>query len=129
MRDAVNINRQDISRVYMSAEAYETTLGLRVDLLSALAYCTPIMGVIMLILETKNDYVRVHAYQSILVAFPLVVLHFLLLSSHFLQLVLFIIDLAIYAWLGYQSYFDAEVLDRRLLPIVGSLAEQWTSEE
>ncbi|OAV99102.1 hypothetical protein PTTG_02369 [Puccinia triticina 1-1 BBBD Race 1] len=119
----------EISRNYLNAEAYETRLGWRVDLLAALAYCTPLMGFIILAFETKNDYIRIHAYQSLLTAIPLGILHFLFLWSHFLQVLLLIFDLALYGWLGYHAHCSAEMLERNLLPIVGPIAEQWTSEE
>jgi hypothetical protein len=39
-------------------DAYETTLGGRVDLEAAAAYITgPVLAILLLILETKNDYV------------------------------------------------------------------------
>jgi len=117
------------TRSFLNAEAYETRLRWRVDLLAALAYCTPLVAFIMLVFETKNDYVRIHAYQSLLIAIPLGVLHFLFLWSHFFQMVLFIMDLALYGWLGYHAYCSAEMLERDLLPVVGPIAEQWTLEE
>ncbi|CAH7686500.1 hypothetical protein BY996DRAFT_4578223 [Phakopsora pachyrhizi] len=121
--------RPDSNQIYLSAESYETRFGWRVDLLSGLSYCTPIVGIIILIFETKNDYVRIHGYQSILLAIPLVFLHLLFISSHFLQVLLFFIDLGTYGWLGYQAYCDAEMLNRNLLPFIGPIAERWTIEE
>ncbi|CAG8507199.1 9146_t:CDS:2 [Paraglomus brasilianum] len=44
---------------------YETTLGLRVDVEAACTYLLGcVTGVLFLIMETKNDYVRFHAWQS-----------------------------------------------------------------
>ncbi|KAH9812536.1 hypothetical protein DFH28DRAFT_978819 [Melampsora americana] len=114
---------------FASPEAYETRFGWRVDLLSAFCYCTPLMAILMLIVETRNDFVRIHAYQSLLIALPLAFLHFIFLASHFFQVLFFLVDLGLYGWLGYQAYFDAEVLERKLLPYVGPLAERWTEEE
>ncbi|KAG0146793.1 hypothetical protein CROQUDRAFT_656977 [Cronartium quercuum f. sp. fusiforme G11] len=116
-------------RIYPSPEAYETRFGWRVDLLSALAYCTPPMAIIILMIEIRNDFVRIHAYQSLLLALPLGFLHLLFLSSHFLQVFLLLIDVCLYGWLGYQAYFDAGMLIRKLLPVIGPLAERWTEEE
>ncbi|KAG2061853.1 hypothetical protein BDR06DRAFT_945895 [Suillus hirtellus] len=51
---------------------WETSYGMRVDVLSAFAYILgPISALILLVLETHNDYVRFHAYQSALLATPL----------------------------------------------------------
>lgn len=47
---------------------FETGLGLRVDIEAALAYALgPFSGILLLILERHNDYVRFHAWQSSLV--------------------------------------------------------------
>lgn len=61
------------------------------------------MGMVMLMVESRNDFVRIHAYQSLFLALPLGFLHLLLLASHFLQVVLFLVDLGLYGWLGYVT--------------------------
>ncbi|KAI8093897.1 uncharacterized protein BX664DRAFT_259709 [Halteromyces radiatus] len=43
---------------------YETTLPIRVDIEAALTYLfPPLSGLLFLVLETQNDYVRFHAWQ------------------------------------------------------------------
>ncbi|KAI8083552.1 hypothetical protein BDF21DRAFT_337339 [Thamnidium elegans] len=43
---------------------YETTLPIRVDIEASLAYILgPVTGLLLLILERQNDYVRFHAWQ------------------------------------------------------------------
>ncbi|CAG8641159.1 3459_t:CDS:2, partial [Acaulospora colombiana] len=43
---------------------YETSLSIRVDIEAAMTYCLGcITGVLFLIVEQKNDYVRFHAWQ------------------------------------------------------------------
>jgi hypothetical protein len=47
---------------------YDTTLPIRLDILAALPYLfPPLTGLLILVLETANDYVRFHAWQSVLV--------------------------------------------------------------
>ncbi|KAI7957994.1 hypothetical protein MJO29_006211, partial [Puccinia striiformis f. sp. tritici] len=102
----------------LNAELYETRLGSRVDLLAALVYCTPFMGLIILIFETKNDYIRIHGYQSLLIAIPLGLLHLIFISIQFIQTLLFLVDLGIYTCLAYRAYCSAEILDLNLLPVL-----------
>ncbi|KAH9486920.1 hypothetical protein JR316_0000986 [Psilocybe cubensis] len=51
---------------------WETRYGWRVDILAACSYILgPISALLLLIVETHNDYVRFHAYQSALLTTPL----------------------------------------------------------
>lgn len=72
----------------------------RVDLLAAAAYLTPIPAILLLVLETRNDYVRIHAYHSLLLALPLAILHFVFLWSSFLQWILVLVDIGVYGWMA-----------------------------
>ncbi|MBW0522559.1 hypothetical protein O181_062274 [Austropuccinia psidii MF-1] len=119
----------DGGRAYPNTEAYETRFGWRVDVLAAMAYLTPLWAIVLLITETRNDFVRIHAYQSLLLAIPLAGLHFLFLSSHVLQVLLLTLECGLYGWLGFQAYCAAETLERNLLPIIGPISERWTMEE
>ncbi|KAF9229297.1 hypothetical protein BS17DRAFT_665238, partial [Gyrodon lividus] len=53
--------------------------SLRVDVLTASAYLLGLISaLILLVLETHNDYVRFHAYQSALLMTPLLVVRILI---------------------------------------------------
>ncbi|TPX30865.1 hypothetical protein SmJEL517_g05678 [Synchytrium microbalum] len=110
---------------------YETTLPLRVDLLSALAYSLgPISGVILLILETKNDYVRFHAWQSSLIFSFMVLMHFFwMFISSVISWLLFVVDLGLIGWLSYQAYINGDTLSRYELPYIGQIASRWVDTE
>ncbi|KAJ7293590.1 hypothetical protein C8J57DRAFT_1429368 [Mycena rebaudengoi] len=104
---------------------WETRHGLRVDMLAALAYVLgPISALILLIVETQNDFVRFHAYQSALLTTPLVVIR------------IFASLLGFPGWMRtiftlFAAYLDATQngLARFQLPYIGPVAERWLSEE
>lgn len=53
---------------------YETALPIRIDVAAALTYLVgAFTGILFLVLETKNDYVRFNAWQSIILFLPLTV--------------------------------------------------------
>ncbi|KAJ8584320.1 hypothetical protein M405DRAFT_936681 [Rhizopogon salebrosus TDB-379] len=130
---------------------WETSYGLRVDVLSAFAYILgPVSALILLILETHNDYVRFHgniypflahlrfslvtAYQSALLTAPLLsvrifasLLGFPSWVRSFLTITfgLSVLFMTVRAYLGASR----EGLARYHLPRIGPIAERWVSEE
>lgn len=108
---------------------------MRVDLLAAFAYILgPLSALVLLIIETENDYVRFHAYQSALLTAPLILLRILLSLMHFwgfLRMLLTLIILCSQLFMAYRAFTDASHngLARFQLPYIGILAEQWLSEE
>ncbi|PBL01005.1 hypothetical protein ARMGADRAFT_1007081 [Armillaria gallica] len=112
---------------------WETRYGHRVDVLAALAYLFgPISAFLLLIIETHNDYVRFHAYQSALLTTPLVVLRILMSLLQFPQWMRTSFTLVI---VGVQLYMaarasrDASSLVRYHLPTIGQIAEDWLADE
>ena len=110
---------------------YETTLSMRLDIEAALCYVLgPLTGVLFLILETKNDYVRFHAWQSSLVFTAVLSCHvFFSIFSATLAGMLFAFELALIAWLAYQAFINADNLDRYQLIYFGPIASQWVDSE
>ncbi|KAI7856592.1 hypothetical protein BDC45DRAFT_503116 [Circinella umbellata] len=110
---------------------YETRLPIRVDVEAALAYALgPITGVLLLILETKNDYVRFHAWQSsALFLFLLCVQFILMFISSTLSWMLFVFDILLILALGYRAYLDGASLERSYVPYFGPLAAEWVDTE
>ncbi|KDQ63742.1 hypothetical protein JAAARDRAFT_203138 [Jaapia argillacea MUCL 33604] len=121
------------------AESYqnqwETRFGLKVDALAAFAYVLgPISALILLILETQNDYVRFHAYQSALLTGPLLVLRILLSLLQFPPVLRTFFTLVLFASQGYMAFrahHDAAQngLVRFQLPYIGPIADGWVREE
>ncbi|KAF8560366.1 hypothetical protein OG21DRAFT_59062 [Imleria badia] len=114
---------------------WETTYGLRVDVLAAFAYLLgPISALVLLVSETHNDYVRFHAYQAALLMTPLLTARILVAVLQFpswigsiLALLLCVsgFSMATQAFLG--AYRGG--LSCYHLPKLGSLADQWVDEE
>ncbi|KAJ8702615.1 hypothetical protein PTI98_001318 [Pleurotus ostreatus] len=114
---------------------WETTYGLRVDVLAAVAYLLgPFSALVILILETQNDYVRFHAYQSALVSTPLVIIWIvasLLSFPSWLRTFFAIFLMATTLYTAFRAYRDVthSNLTRYHIPILGLLAERWLLEE
>ncbi|KAL6304282.1 hypothetical protein BKA93DRAFT_749957 [Sparassis latifolia] len=118
---------------------WETRYGLRVDMLAAFAYLLgPISGEHSArsadVQETHNDYVRYHAYQSALLATPLVLLRIfasLLQFPSFLRTLLTLLIVLPLLYMTWRAYIDAarNGLTRFQVPGIGSLADRWVSEE
>ncbi|KAJ9119423.1 hypothetical protein QFC24_005656 [Naganishia onofrii] len=54
------------------SNVWESRLGLRIDVLAALAYLGgPLAALLLLILETVNDYVRFHAFSMYTTSLPI----------------------------------------------------------
>ena len=110
---------------------YETALPLRVDVASAMAYALgSISGIIFLMFEWKNDYVRFNAWQSCLVFTPLLVLKFIFvfISMGFFWFLL-VVSALLAAWCGYMAFTGADQLRRYQLPVIGHMAARWTDTE
>ncbi|KAJ7630954.1 hypothetical protein FB45DRAFT_1058866 [Roridomyces roridus] len=129
---------------------WETRHGLRVDFLAAFAYVLgPISALALLIIETQNDYVRFHAYQSALLTTPLVLIRIFASLLHFpgwmrtiftllligaqvymASVILLLLRLPLNP-LRTRAYLDAAQngLARFQLPYIGPMAARWLEEE
>ncbi|KAJ7092741.1 hypothetical protein C8R44DRAFT_844234 [Mycena epipterygia] len=114
---------------------WETRHGLRVDMLAAVAYLLgPISALALLIIETQNDYVRFHAYQSALLTTPLVVIRIfasLLQFPGWMRTILTLLIIASQLYIWRRAYLDASQngLARFQVPYVGPVAARWLEEE
>ncbi|KAI8337876.1 hypothetical protein BC941DRAFT_451917 [Chlamydoabsidia padenii] len=110
---------------------YETTLPIRVDLEAALTYLfPPLSGLLFLVLETQNDYVRFHAWQSSVLFLFLLSLQFILIFlSNFLSWVLFFVGIGSILYLSYRAYLDGASLERYEVPYFGPMASEWVDTE
>ncbi len=110
---------------------YETRLPIRLDVEAMLCYLMlpPAGSVILLILETRNDFVRFHAWQSALLFAPLVVLHLILSFSPVLSWMLFAVDLLLIAGGAYRAFRDSDSLDRYQIPWIGQMASNYVDDE
>ncbi|XAO25680.1 hypothetical protein I312_104508 [Cryptococcus bacillisporus CA1280] len=117
------------------ANAWESRFGWRVDVMAAAAYLGgPVTALLFLILETRNDYVRFHAYQSALLTTPLLVLlllfNLLIPLPAFLRTLFTVVAVGGTLYAAFRAWKDAqEGLERFWLPYIGPVAERWVSEE
>jgi len=110
---------------------YETSLPIRVDIEAALTYLIGcVTGVLFLILEQKNDYVRFHAWQSCLIFFTMLILHLIFIWQPIVSIILMVIDFLIIALLMFKAYKDGQGnLTRFQVPLFGNLASKWVDSE
>ncbi|KAF8321284.1 hypothetical protein DL93DRAFT_2130780 [Clavulina sp. PMI_390] len=118
---------------------WETRFGWRVDIEAAVAYLLgPISALLVLVLETKNDYIRFHGYQSALYSTPgvvgLLLMRFIFPRWLWIMLLLGFIG-SVFA-LAFRAFQDANSssighggLIRYHLPYIGPLADRWVGEE
>ena len=110
---------------------YETSLPMRADIEAALTYLFGcITGVLFLILEQKNDYVRFNAWQSTLLFFGMLALHMCFIWQNIISIILMVVDILLIAFLMFTAYKNAQdSLVRFELPIIGKLASKWVDSE
>ncbi|WVQ89632.1 hypothetical protein IAS59_003394 [Cryptococcus gattii] len=117
------------------ANAWESRFGWRVDVMAAAAYLGgPVTALLFLILETRNDYVRFHAYQSALLTTPLLVVlllfNLLIPLPAFLRTLFIVVSVGGTLYAAFRAWKDAqEGLERFWLPYIGPVAERWVGEE
>ena len=107
----------------------KTAIGVEENIAGALAYCLGwVSGLVIILLEKDNDFVRFHAMQSIVIFGALTILSVMLgsiLSFGFFFSFASLINLAamvLWVVLMVKAYQG----ERFSLPIVGELAEQWS---
>ncbi|KAI8915674.1 hypothetical protein EDD86DRAFT_182296, partial [Gorgonomyces haynaldii] len=100
---------------------YETTLSIRLDIEAALTYSLlGFSGLLFLVFETKNDYVRFHAWQSSITFFLLMLVQFLFsFVSSGMVWFLFFVEIGLAAFLAFNAYKNADGLARYMLPWIG----------
>lgn len=105
----------------------QKSMGVDQNIAGLLAYALGwISGLIVILVEKTNDFVRFHAMQSILTFGALTVLNLLLgtVLGFFLFLIPFLNLLGVVLWIllmvkAYQG-------ERYKLPVIGDLAEEWS---
>ena len=111
-------------------QAFETSIPMRLDYLSVLAYTfPPATGVFLLIFEHKSDYVRFHAWQSSMVFTGVFLLHLIFSWSKIASWILFALDILLIAFLATHAYRDVDTLDHFEVPFFGRLANSFVDNE
>eukprot|EP00123_Amoebidium_parasiticum_P001162 comp12211_c0_seq1/m.6979 comp12211_c0_seq1/g.6979 ORF comp12211_c0_seq1/g.6979 comp12211_c0_seq1/m.6979 type:complete len:149 (-) comp12211_c0_seq1:309-755(-) len=114
----------------VAVNKYETSVPMPVGVAASMAYVLgPVSGFLFLVFETKNDYVRFHAWQASLVLSCMLLLHVVFCWTSVISWMLFVCDLAIIAFLSYQAFQLSSDLIRFKIPFLGDLASLWVDEE
>ncbi|KAK9461286.1 uncharacterized protein V1516DRAFT_675548 [Lipomyces oligophaga] len=110
---------------------YETNMPLRLDYECVIAYLLlpPVGSVILLIFETKNDFVRFHAWQASLLFTPLFIIYIILSFSTVLSFIILAVYIVSALFLSYRVFKDSTNLVRLELPVIGRLASDWVDSE
>ncbi|KAK9311965.1 hypothetical protein V1524DRAFT_440711 [Lipomyces starkeyi] len=110
---------------------YETSIPLRLDYESVIVYAAlpPVGSVALLIFETKNDYIRFHAWQASLLFTPLFILFIILSFSTVLSYLILAVYIVFALYMAYRAYRDSSSLERLELPVIGRLASDWVDSE
>lgn len=103
----------------------KTPLGLNENVEALLCYAlTWVTGVIFLLLEKENKFVRFHAIQSIITFLALQVLYFMLgkipILGGLLSLIIGPLQFILWIILMYKAYNG----EKYKLPVIGEIAEQ-----
>ncbi|KAI3645163.1 hypothetical protein MP228_011327 [Amoeboaphelidium protococcarum] len=126
-----SLNQQQQQQQQPITSKYETALPIRIDIEAALCYALGVFsGILFLVFEYKNAYVRFHAYQSSLVFVTMLLFHliFTLASLSFTWL-LYLLDVGLIVGLMYKAYINGQTLVRYRLPFFGDLADRWTESD
>ncbi|KAK9241463.1 hypothetical protein V1525DRAFT_11608 [Lipomyces kononenkoae] len=110
---------------------FETSIPIRLDYESVIAYAAlpPVGSVALLIFETKNDYIRFHAWQASLLFTPLFILFIILSFSTVLSYLILAVYIVFALYMAYRAYRDSSTLERLELPVIGRLASDWVDSE
>jgi len=108
-------------------EMAKTSMGLEENIAGLLCYVVGwITGIVFLVLEKENEFVRFHAFQSLLTFLPLSVLAWILgwipFTGWVLAGLVWILILILWLILIFKAYKG----EKYKLPIVGDIAEKQT---
>lgn len=108
----------------------KTSGGLEENVAGLLCYVAFwVSGLIFLLMETKNSYVRFHAAQSIVVFGFLNLMYFVFRWMPFLNIIMvpLVITLAVVFWIVLMIKAYQGTLYK--LPVAGDLAENWINTQ
>ncbi|KAK0288636.1 hypothetical protein LTR91_007918 [Friedmanniomyces endolithicus] len=110
---------------------YETSLGIPLGYEALIAYLClpPAGGMVLLLFEHKNDYVRFHAWQSALLFSALFLVHIIFSWTKVVSYMLLTVDLLLIGWLGFSAWRNSDTLERVEVPFFGRLASSFVDDE
>lgn len=107
----------------------ETSTGLQQNVAGVLCYVLGwLSGIIMLILEPKNSFVKFHAFQSILAFGVLTVFYLIFFKIPFIGFAVSIIVWVIWFIIWLSMMLVAAQDKKYKLPYAGNYAEKWAGQ-
>jgi len=107
----------------------KTSLGLDKNVTALLSYLLGwVSGLVVILIEKEDDFVRFHAMQSIVTFGALTILSILLGSMFtvfgFLSPLIQVAGIALWVLLMVKAYQG----EKFMLPVIGEMAEQWAKK-
>ncbi|KAJ2479718.1 hypothetical protein IWW56_002913 [Coemansia sp. RSA 2131] len=117
VRDTGSVNDESIG--------YETSIPIHPKILAPLSYMVPLVaGLIVILLERRNTYVRLHAWQAVIFSLAVGVFSMLLFWVPFVPTLIHIVSFFATGVCMYRAWRDAETLTFFKLGVVGDFAER-----
>src|SRR5690606_16988233 len=114
-----------VEQIKEESEKKSTSTGLEDNIVGLLCYLVwPITGIIFLILEKENKFIRFHALQSIITIVALTIINFVLsfipLIGWMLSPLVWLLGVALWVVLMVKAYQN----ETFKLPVIGDICEQ-----
>jgi uncharacterized membrane protein len=112
----------------MSQANGKTTTGMQPNVAGLLCYLlTWLTGIVFLIIEKENKFVRFHAVQSIAVFAPIniimIILGFIPVIGWIINIILWILEFILWIFLMFNAYQGKMIK----IPIAGNFAEKYSN--
>ena len=114
-----------VEQIKEESEKKSTSTGLEDNIVGLLCYLVwPVSGIIFLILEKENKFIRFHALQSIITIVALTIINFVLsfipLIGWMLSPLVWLLGVALWVVLMVKAYQN----ETFKLPVIGDICEQ-----
>ncbi|KAJ2453882.1 hypothetical protein EV183_001952 [Coemansia sp. RSA 2336] len=115
----------DAGSVNDESVGYETSIPIHPKILAPLSYIIPLIsGLVIILLERRNTYVRLHAWQAVVLSLAVGVLSMLLFWVPLVPTLIHLASLVATAVCMFRAWKDADTLTFFKLGVVGDFAER-----
>ncbi|KAJ2896559.1 hypothetical protein IWW38_001984 [Coemansia aciculifera] len=113
------------SALFLFNSSYETSIPVHPKILAPLCYLLPVLsGLLIIVFERRNTYVRLHAWQSILLSLAVYISSLLLFWAPFIPVLIHAAGFVTAVVCMVRAYKDSDTLTFFKLGIVGDFAER-----
>ncbi|PVU95521.1 hypothetical protein BB561_001770 [Smittium simulii] len=124
------LESQEDQEPHVAVSRYATMVPIRIDIEAALTYCFGgLSGVLFLVFERENDFIRFHAYQSTLLSLFSFCLTMIFGFLFGLYKFMAFVAISTQFYMAFRAYKDSATLDYFMLPSIGQIAYDWTASE